>query len=154
MKLQKYTQNGPLNAGWNLKDSIFTSFFDWPESIFAGWESSLYKTAQHPVDVYETNEYVVVEVPLAGFKKDDIKVSVNNGSLSIQASIDNKNPDQDKKQVINRIKRNSVSINLNFAELVSEEIPEAKFEDGMLKISLHKKQKQKIEEKSILVPIN
>ena len=52
-------------------------------------------------DIYEKDNTYHVEMDLPGFKKDDIKIELNNGNLTISAekSNDTEEKDEDKKYI-------------------------------------------------------
>ena len=99
-------------------------------------------------DVRETDNSYELDIDLPGFKKDEISVQLDNGYLSISASkgLDKNEENKDGKYI--RRERYAGSMNRTFyvgSQLTQQDI-QAKFEDGILKISVPKKDVQQIEQ--------
>lgn len=99
-------------------------------------------------DVHEHDEGYELDIDLPGFKKDDIKLSLENGYLTVNAT---KNLDKDKKNLKGKIIRQeryagSMQRSFYVGEELTETDVKAKFEDGVLKLSLPKKEAEKIPE--------
>lgn len=99
-------------------------------------------------DVHEHDEGYELDIDLPGFKKDDIKLSLENGFLTVNAT---KNLDKDKKNLKGKIIRQeryagSMQRSFYVGEELTETDVKAKFEDGVLKLSLPKKEAEKIPE--------
>ena len=103
-------------------------------------------------DVKETEQGYEIDIDLPGFKKEDVKAQLKNGYLTIQAS-QNVNNDQnnDEGKYIRR-ERFSGSVSLSFyvGEKVKEEDIHAKFEDGILKLTLPKEDAHKVEQNNYI----
>jgi molecular chaperone IbpA len=86
-----------------------------------------------------------LEMALAGYKKSDIKVNVQEGVLSIEGS-----SSEDKEDFVHKgIAKRSFKRQLQLAEYV--ECNGAKLEDGMLKINLKHNPPEEKREKQILI---
>ncbi len=99
-------------------------------------------------DVHEHDEGYELDIDLPGFKKDDIKLSLENGYLTVNAT---KNLDKDKKNLKGKIIRQeryagSMQRSFYVGEELTETDVKARFEDGVLKLSLPKKEAEKIPE--------
>ena len=97
-------------------------------------------------DVRETENSYELDIDLPGFKKDEITVQLDNGYLSISASkgLDKDEEKKDGKYI--RRERYAGSMNRTFyvgSQLTQQDI-QAKFEDGILKISVPKKDVQQV----------
>ena len=132
----------------NLFDDMFGFDFD---REFDRMMRPLYgKHAQNMMktDVRETDNSYELDIDLPGFKKDEIKVELDNGYLSISAAkgLDKDEEKKDGKYI--RRERYAGSMNRTFyvgSQLTQQDI-QAKFEDGILKISVPKKDVQQIEQ--------
>lgn len=92
-------------------------------------------------DIYEKggNVHIVLDVP--GFDKNDIKLDVEDGVLTIEATRENEKEDGDKnyyrkERVYGSFKRQFTVGNINEDEI------NAKFNNGVLKISFPKEEKK------------
>ena len=92
-----------------------------------------------------TFEQCISEMALAGYKKSDIKVNVQEGVLSIEGSAS-----EDKEDFVHKgIAKRSFKRQLQLAEYV--ECNGAKLEDGMLKINLKHNPPEEKRAKQILI---
>ena len=135
-----------------FRDNLFDDMFDFDfDREFDRMMRPLYgKHAQNMMktDVRETGNSYELDIDLPGFKKDEIKVELDNGYLSISAAkgLDKDEEKKDGKYI--RRERYAGSMNRTFyvgSQLTQQDI-QAKFEDGILKISVPKKDVQQIEQ--------
>ena len=123
---------------------------DWMNFGFPEVEKALYgKHASHEMktDVRETDSGYEVDIDLPGFKKDEINIQLDNGYLSISAAKGLDKDEQNKAGNYIRRERYAGTMSRSFyvGEAVSEEDIHAKYEDGILKLSVPKKAPKKIE---------
>ncbi len=135
-----------------FRDNLFDDMFDFDfDKEFNRMMRPLYgKHAQNMMktDVRETDNSYELDIDLPGFKKDEITIQLDNGYLSISASkgLDKNEENKDGKYI--RRERYAGSMNRTFyvgSQLTQQDI-QAKFEDGILKISVPKKDVQQIEQ--------
>ena len=132
----------------NLFDDMFGFDFDrefdrMMRPLYGKHSQNMMKT-----DVRETENSYELDIDLPGFKKDEITIQLDNGYLSISASkgLDKNEENKDGKYI--RRERYAGSMNRTFyvgSQLTQQDI-QAKFEDGILKISVPKKDVQQIEQ--------
>ncbi len=132
----------------NLFDDMFGFDFDrefdrMMRPLYGKHSQNMMKT-----DVRETEDSYELDIDLPGFKKDEITIQLDNGYLSISASkgLDKNEENKDGKYI--RRERYAGSMNRTFyvgSQLTQQDI-QAKFEDGILKISVPKKDVQQIEQ--------
>ena len=85
-----------------------------------------------PYNVIRDGEKTLVEVALAGYGKDDIKVVVEDATLSIEGSGE---PDNEDRQHLHRgIAKRKFKTSFSLAEYV--EVISADFKDGLLTVIL------------------
>ncbi len=99
-------------------------------------------------DVHEHDEGYELDIDLPGFKKDEIKLSLDNGYLLVSAA---KSLDKDKKNIKGKIIRQeryagSMQRSFYVGDTLTETDIKAKFEDGVLKLSIPKKEPEKLPE--------
>lgn len=141
-------------GGENLMDQFMDGFDDG----FFGRKNPLYgKHAKDlmKTDVKEEDGAYELAVDLPGFKKDEIQLDLNNGYLTITA---NKSLDKDettKKGKLIRQERYAGSMSRSFyvGEDVTEDEVRAKFENGVLTLTVPKKEETKKvpEKKTIMI---
>jgi len=122
--------------------NIFEDFFG--GDIFGTPATSGSRTSVPAVNVQEDENEYVIEVAAPGMKKDDFKVEVNNDILTISAEKENK--DEEKQEGYTRREFCYTSFNRSFAipkNEVDQGKIDAKYEDGILKIKLQKREEVK-----------
>ena len=100
-------------------------------------------------DVKETDGGYELDVDLPGYKKEDIKAELKDGTLTISASTNTEKEDKEKDGKFIRRERFSGSCSRSFyvGENLDQEDIKAKFENGILKLFVPKKEaKPEIEE--------
>ena len=134
----------PSIFGENLFDDLFRDDF----AMFPAWSGRdpLYgKHAKHMMktDVRETEDTYEVDMDLPGFKKDEINVDLKNGYLTVSASKGLDRDEQDKNGKYIRQERYTGAMSRSFyvGDVAPEDV-KAKFEDGILQISLPKAEKK------------
>lgn len=90
------------------------------------------------VDIKETPEAFLVEAELPGMNKDDVKVTVHDGVLSIQGERNIEEDNQDRKH--HRVERFYGSFLRRFTlpDNVDENSVKASFKDGLLTLTVRK----------------
>lgn len=99
-------------------------------------------------DVREVGDNYEIDIELPGYKKEDVKVQLKEGYLTISAV---KNADDGQKDDNGRYIRRerfsgSVSRQFYVGKNMTEEDIHAKFEDGVLKLTVPKEEHKKVEE--------
>ena len=144
----------PSIFGENLFDDDWMDFpFDRFDREFWGRKNPLYgKHAKNMMktDIREHDEGYELDVDLPGFKKDEISVQLDNGYLTISAAKGLDKDEQDKKGKYIRKERYAGTMQRSFyvGDAVTQEDVKAKFEDGILKLSLPKKNAKAVEANS------
>ncbi len=145
----------PTLFGENLMDM----FNDLDRNFFRGmWrpEQMLYgKNAERMMktDVREMEGGYEVDVDLPGFKKDDIRLELHNGTLTITAEKSLEKKDENKEGKLLRQERYAGTMSRSFyvGEHVTEEDIKARFEDGVLHLMVPKKEAKKVDEKKTIL---
>ena len=140
----KYYVNRPTSAVTGMEDFFNDIFGD-----------GTFSRKIPPVDVYETEKAYVIEAEVAGYKQEEISLSVDKHVLTISATVLKKaeNVEEDekkeeKKYVLKEISRPTFSRSFTLPEDVNEEAIEAETKDGLLSVTIPKMervQKGKIE---------
>ena len=133
----------PSIFGENLFDDMFDDAFSLMPSF--GTRDPLYgKHAKNlmKTDVRETDTGYEIDVDLPGFKKDEVQVQVNNGYLTISAAKGLDKDEQDHKGRYIRRERYAGQCSRSFyvGSGIQPQDVRAKYEDGILRLSLPKDQ--------------
>ena len=141
----------PSIFGENLFDDDWFDF----DRDFWGRKNPLYgKNAKNimKTDIREHDTGYELDVDLPGFKKDEINIELENGYLTISAAKGLDKDEQDKKGKYIRKERYAGAMQRSFyvGDAVTEEDVKAKFEDGILKLSIPKKDAKEVESKKTI----
>ena len=143
----------PSIFGENLFDD---DWMDFPFEIdFWGRKNPLYgKNAKNlmKTDIREHDGGYELDIDLPGFKKDEITIDLDNGYPTISAAKGLDKDEQDKKGKYIRKERYAGAVQRSFyvGDAVTEEDVKAKFEDGILKLSIPKKDAKAVETKKTI----
>ena len=147
----------PSIFGENLFDDFDSWFSDPVEKRFFGKKNPLYgKHAKNlmKTDVRETKDSYEVDVDLPGFKKDEIKMELENGYLTISAAkgLDKDETDKETGKYIRRERyAGACQRSYYVGEDITEEDIKAEFKHGILKLFVPKKEvKPAVEEKKYI----
>ena len=142
-----------------FNDNLFDDWFEFPEfpdfpdfrdvdkaerKLYGRHADRLMKT-----DVHEMEDHYEVDIDLPGFKKDDIKLELKDGYLTVSAA---KEKETEKKGKALRTERFSGAMQRMYyvgKEMTEEDI-KAKFEHGVLSLTLPKKETAKVPEKKYI----
>ena len=137
----------------NFADDVFNDFFDVPVTFKQVWNPGLTSgTNMMQTDVKETEKGFELDISLPGFKKEDIKAELKEGYLTINAEhAENKEEKEEGKFIRKERYTGHCSRSFFVGEEVTEEDIKAKFENGVLTLSIPKKEpEKKVEEKKLI----
>ena len=128
---------------------------DWMDFGFPEVDKALYGKQANNVmktDVKETDTGYEVDIDLPGFKKDEINAQLDNGYLTISAAKGLDKDEKDKKGKYIRKERYAGAMSRSFyvGEGVTQEDIKAKYEDGILRLSVPKKEAKAVENKKYI----
>ena len=104
------------------------------------------------VNITEQKNAYQVALAAPGLKKEDFKIDVEGNMLTISSEKEESKEEKDKKFNRREYSYSSFSRSFNLPEEINKEQIEAKYEDGVLKISLPRKEEvKKPSEKHIAV---
>lgn len=143
MKTMVRTNGNLFPAMPSLLNNFFTD--DWFDSTLANWRT---QGATLPaVNVRETNDEFQIEVAAPGMKRDDFKVELDNNVLSISSQRENRNEEKDQNGDYTRREFSYQSFQRSFTlpeNKVEGEKIAAKYKDGILYITIPKKEEAKV----------
>ena len=123
---------------------------DWMDFGFPEIDKALYgKHAGHVMktDVKETDAGYEVDIDLPGFKKDEINAKLENGYLTISVAkgLDKDGQDKNGKYIRKERYAGSMSRSFYVGEGVTQDDIKAKYEDGILRLVVPKKDNKAVE---------
>ena len=103
-------------------------------------------------DVREKDNAYELDIDLPGFKKDEVKIELDGGYLTISAAKALNKDEEDKKGQYLRRERYSGECSRSFyvGEALEPKDVSAAFEDGILKLSFPKEVEKKVPEKKLI----
>lgn len=134
-----------------LGENLFDDWMDFPfENEFFGKKNPLYgKHAKNMMktDVRETDNSYEVDIDLPGFKKDEISVELKDGYLTINAAkgLDKDQKDKDGSYIRRERYAGSMTRSFFVGNGITKEEIHAKYENGILMLSLPKKAAKAVE---------
>lgn len=136
-------------------DSLFDNFF-----LDGFVPTRFYEPEKHAImktDVKEKETGYELDIELPGYKKEDVTAELNDGYLTIKAVTKQETPDDKEKKADGRYVRKeryygSCQRSFYVGDALTEEDIKAKFENGILKLDVPKKEvKPAVEEKKYVM---
>ena len=148
----------PSIFGENLFDDFFGGFPFYDDRDFRRAEKKLYgKNAGHlmKTDIRETDEGYEIVIDLPGFKKEEVKASLEDGYLTLSAAKGLDKSEEKKEGHYIRKERYEGACQRSFyvGPDVTEEDIKAEFKHGILKLTIPKKEAKKLPEESKYITI-
>ena len=126
---------------------VFDMFEDFFKPMFYDEQLDSMRT-----DIKETDKDYRLSIEMPGFKKDEIKVALENGYLTVSAE---KNEQQEEgnenAKYLRKECRVSCQRSYYVGDQVQEEAVKAKYENGMLLLTVPKEEPKKLAAKSIAI---
>ena len=123
----------PRRHDFDLFDDMFRDPF------FNEGESKLMKT-----DIKEKKDKYLIDIDLPGYEKDNIKIEIQDGYLTIHASVNKENDDEEKGKYVRKERyAGECSRSFYIGDNIKEEDIKAKFKNGTLTLEIPKKEERK-----------
>lgn len=142
----------PSIFGENMFDDFFSDPFGMMgpqtrDALYGKHAKNLMKT-----DIRETDTSYELDIDLPGFKKDEVNLELKDGYLTIQAAkgLDKEEPEKKGKYIRQERYAGACSRSFYVGEHVEPEDIRAKFENGILQISLPKAAKKQLPKSNVI----
>lgn len=122
----------------SLLNEFFTPFTDWFETGGMGREMTI-----PAVNITEQEDDYMVSLAAPGLKKDDFNIDVNGNMLNISCEKEEKKEDKDVRYNRREYSYTSFERSFTLPDEVNKDKIDAKYEDGVLKLVLPKKEEAK-----------
>jgi HSP20 family protein len=96
-----------------------------------------------PIDMYQTENNVIVKATLPGIKPEEVDVSVSGDTLTIKAERKEEKETKEKNYVHKENRYGMITRSIILPVDVKADIAEASFDNGVLTLSLPKSEKEK-----------
>ncbi len=117
-------------------DRLFDDSFTRPFGLTDGWRGPA-------IDMYQTDDEVVVKAALPGMKADDVQINVTGDLLTIKGEMKEKNETKEKNYHVREQHWGAFERSLALPTAVVSDKAKAEFEDGVLTITLPKAEEVK-----------
>jgi HSP20 family protein len=136
-----------VKQNYKTVNDLFDEFFG---HLPAAWEKETGRNVP-PVNIHETNDAYNLELVVPGLRKEDFKVSLEKGLLTI--SYEKKTENENKEYKTHRREFNVTSFKRSFVvdDKINADNIEAKYDNGVLKLFLPKKEEVKVSPKEISI---
>lgn len=118
-------------------DCVFENFFN--DSVFPSFYN---RSGLMKVDIREDDDRYMLDAELPGISKDQVQLSVDDDLLTIEVNYNEENEEKNKQYLRKERRCGSMTRSFNLANVDVEAI-EAKMENGILTLSLPKKEPDK-----------
>lgn len=94
------------------------------------------------INVSDNDGNYEIEMAVPGFKKEEFNVSIKNGVLTISAKTQKEEEDKKKNYTRKEFSSKSFSRSFTLPDNIDENSIDAEYKDGVLKVLLHKSEKE------------
>ena len=140
MSIIKYDLFRELRSLQDEMNRLFMSNYSQRGASEEGFSSGAWNPQ---VDIFENKDQIVLEAELPGMKPGDVNISIENNVLTIHG--ERKFEKKDEKDNFHRVERSYGSFTRSFTlpPTVSSENANAEFENGVLRLTLAKREEAK-----------
>ena len=130
-----------------MDDNFERNFFGSRNPLYGKHSKNLMKT-----DVKETDNGYELDIDLPGFKKDEITAHLEDGYLTVSAAkgVDKDEKDKEGRYICRERYSGSMTRSFYVGNAVTEQDIKAKYEDGILSLSIPKKDPKAVEAKKYI----
>jgi HSP20 family protein len=128
-----------------FSDGFFNDDDEWNRRFFS---EPMARASVMKTDVKENDKDYELSIELPGFSKDDVRAELSDGFLTVTASKkeDNDKKDDNGKYIRRERYQGTCSRSFYVGKEMTQDDVHAKFEDGVLKITVPKKDEKEVEE--------
>jgi HSP20 family protein len=117
-------------------DHLFDDAFTRPLTLRDGWSAPA-------IDMYQTDDEIVVKAALPGFKTDDVQINITGEVLTIKGEVKQQEEKQERAWHIREQRWGSFERSIALPTDVTADKAKAEFENGILTVTLPKAEEVK-----------
>jgi HSP20 family molecular chaperone IbpA len=110
--------------------------------FFGGREADGY-LAPYAVDIHEDADHLYLEAELPGFKREEVEITMENQTLTISAERRLENKQEGRNTLLHERRFTRFLRSFTLPPIVNDQKCEAKLADGVLRITLDKREETK-----------
>jgi HSP20 family protein len=134
----------PFRGAISLREAIDRLLEEPFARPFSGWPLSGVEAQPLALDLYETDDNLVVETSLPGINPDDVEISIVGNTLTIKGETEHEAEKEEKGRYHYRERRyGAFQRSIILPTGVNTDAAEAVFKDGVLKLTLPKVEEAK-----------
>jgi len=138
-----------VNRGYH--NPPFSNFFDnWLDTDILNFRGRDMTQTMSAVNVLETKDSFELELAAPGFSKDSFKIDIDKDVLTISAEMSQENRADDDTYTRREYSISSFNRSFTLPETVEGEKIGANYKDGILKVSIPKKEEAKLKAKRLV----
>lgn len=142
----------PFREAISLREAMDRLFEDSFVHPFGSWSLAGGDWQTLAVDLYETDNELVLEASLPGFTADNVEISLTGNSLTIKGEVKHEDEKKEKGRYHVRERRyQAFQRTVTLPVAINAEAAEAVFENGVLKLTLPKVEEAKPKRISVKV---
>lgn len=131
-----------------ISKTIDSVFDDLLTSLPASWTENFNNA---PANIHETKDGFHVELSVPGLAKEDFKINIEKGLLTVSYEKKEENKSEDYKTIRREFSYRSFKRSFNLDENVNVDQVQAKYENGILKLYLPKKEAEQPSSKQVTI---
>ena len=147
MRLIRYQDSplfSPARGFTDLRDEMDRLFDAAFPALSSLQREGYFGEGDFPVDLYQEKDAFLVRAELPGFRKEDLSVEVNDGLLTVTGHRKTETKDGDKEAKAGAVtEERRVSRTISLPEQIKTDAIEAKYENGILTVTLPKREEAK-----------
>lgn len=138
----RITQINPWNGRWSARPQSLGNVFQELEQLLQPVDAAGVNRgsigAYHPIDLYETDEAVVLQMAVPGVAAENIDISIEGRQLSIRGSAGSEVETADRRYWLKGISLGEFSRSVTVPSGIDANGIDAKVEEGILTVSMPK----------------
>lgn len=127
--------------------SVWSDFFDNDKFFSDRWIAKELNQSLPAVNIKESGNGFSIDFAAPGYKKSDFKINVKGNVLSVNAEKQDESKEENEKFTRQEFAYASFSRSFTLPQAVNADKIEAKYTDGILKLSIPKKEEAKAQSK-------
>lgn len=102
-----------------------------------------FSDASVPIDLYETDENVIIKAAIPGMKAEDLDISITGDTVSIRGEMTEEHEDKNAKYYMRERRYGSFTRSIALPASVSGDDAKTEFENGILTLTIPKTEEAK-----------